>query len=234
MNDLLARNAANLEKARRHVANLAHGLKTPIATLSLEVESLSGPGKGDVRALVAQIDLRIRHHLARARAAAIAGPTRSRTPLAPRLRDLGDAMGHIHADRNIEFALDCGEDLAVGCEPHDIDEILGNLLDNAFKFARSRVRCSATAVGKDVHVMVADDGPGLSDEEIDAALRPGQRLDENGPGFGFGLTIARELTELYGGELKPRPSDGGLLVDLTLPGRFTGIDHQWGDQSSAS
>ncbi len=217
MNELLARNAANLDKARRHVANLAHGLKTPLATLQLGVERLEGPGKHELRLLLAEIDLRVRHHLGRARAGALAGPERARTPLAPRLADLGDALRRIHADRDVTLALDCPADLALACETNDVDEIFGNLLDNAFKFAHRRVTCTAKLEGRSARVVVADDGPGLSPDQIAMVLQPGRRLDEAVPGFGFGLTIARELVELYGGELRLAPSATGLEAVVVLP-----------------
>ncbi len=218
MNGLLARNAANLDKARRHVSNLAHGLKTPLATLQLGVERLDGPGKEELRLLLAEIDLRVRHHLGRARAGALAGPERARTPLAPRLADIGDALRRIHADRGVVLALDCPADLALACEGNDVDEIFGNLLDNAFKFARRQVTCTARLEGRSARVVVADDGAGLSADEIAVVLQPGRRLDEAMPGFGFGLTIARELVELYGGELRLAPAtEKGLEAEVILP-----------------
>ncbi len=163
--------------------------------------------------LLAQIDLRMRHHLGRARAAALAGPERSRTALASHLADIGDALRRIHADRAITLALDVPDDLSVACEGNDVDEIFGNLLDNAFRFARGRVMCSASRDGRLARVTIADDGPGLTREDVAVVLQPGRRLDEQMPGFGFGLTIARELVELYGGELRLEPSLPGLNTD---------------------
>jgi signal transduction histidine kinase len=217
MNRLLERNAANLDKARRHVANLAHGLKTPLATLALAVERMDGPGKEDLRLLLGDIDGRVRHHLGRARAAALAGPERARTPLAARFADLGDALRRIHADRGITLAFQGETDLTLACEGNDLDEIFGNLLDNAFKFARTRVTCRARRDGRFAYVAVADDGPGLTAADIAMVMQPGRRLDERVPGFGFGLAIARELVELYGGELTLEPGTAGLVAAVTLP-----------------
>jgi signal transduction histidine kinase len=99
-----------------------------------------------------------------------------------------------------------------------VDEILGNLIDNAFKWAVRNVIIQASAAGGKVLVDIEDDGPGIAAEAIHNALRPGQRLDEAAPGYGFGLPIARELTELYGGSLKLEPGAlGGLRVSLSLP-----------------
>ena len=217
LNDLLAQNAANLVRARRHVANLAHGLKTPLATLSLTVDRLEGEERAPLRDLVGMIERRIRHHLGRARSAVLAGPNRSQAPLAARLRDLTDALQRIHADKSVALTLVCPGMLVAACEPQDVDEILGNLLDNAFKYTRSRVGCEVRDDGRRVIVSISDDGPGLDADEIERVMHPGQRLDEVVPGFGFGLPIARELAELYGGSLVLARRDVGLVVTLTLP-----------------
>ena len=217
LNALLAQNAANLERARRHVANLAHGLKTPLATLALSLERTPGDDAAAARRLASLVERRIRHHLGRARAAALEGPARSRTPLAARLADLGDALARIHAAKAVTFSLACPPQAAVACEPQDVDEIFGNLLDNAFKYTRSSVACEVSEVGPQTIVEIADDGPGLAADEIAHVLRPGQRLDEDTPGYGFGLPIARELIELYGGTLALADRERGLLVTVTLP-----------------
>ena len=217
LNDLLAQNAANLGRARKHVANLAHGLKTPLATLSLGVARLDGDARASLLPLVDTIERRVRHHLARARAAALDGPVRMQTQFRPHLFDIVDALQKIYAEKRLVFALDAPIDLAVACEPQDLDEILGNLLENAFKYTRRRVTCKAWVDAARVVIEIADDGPGLRDDEIARMLRPGQRLDEQVPGFGFGLPIARELTELYAGELVLTSQVKGLLVTLTLP-----------------
>jgi signal transduction histidine kinase len=216
INKLLAENAEGLARARRHVANLAHGLKTPLANLSLAVQR-----RGDdpeLQALVGLMDRRIRHHLARARAAALGGPARTQTSISTRLADVVAALSQIHAERALATQVIAEPTIAVRCEPQDVDEMLGNLIDNAFKWASSRVRLSARAEGASVAITVEDDGPGLSAESLDAVMRPGRRLDEQAPGYGFGLPIARELAELYGGSLSLGHSElGGLSSILKLP-----------------
>jgi signal transduction histidine kinase len=220
MNVLLEQNAVNLVRARQHVANLAHGLKTPLATLSLAVNRSPDDQRATLQTLVGLIDRRIRHHLGRARAAALDGPARSQTKLCGHLRDLTDVMMKLHAAKAVRLVLECPEGLMIACEPQDVDEILGNLLDNAFKWTRSEVRCRASAAATKVVIAIADDGPGLAAQDIDHVLRPGQRLDEAVPGFGFGLSIARELAELYAGTLALAPGNPGLTVTLTLPRAF--------------
>jgi len=218
LNALLKQNAATLERARAHVANLAHGLKTPLATLSVALSAKS-TGSRELAELVDVMERRIRHHLGRARAAALGGPVRAQTPVAPALAALGAVLGKVYAERAIAFTVDAPEGLAVACEAQDFDEIAGNLLDNAFKWARHKVTVRATAEDRSVILAIDDDGPGLSAAQIPQVLQPGQRLDESAPGFGFGLSITRELVELYGGSLAfARASLGGLRVTLRLPG----------------
>jgi len=218
MNALLEQNAANLERARRHVANLAHGLKTPLATLGLAL-SRSRDNEADLAPLVEVMDRRIRHHLGRARTAALAGPVRAQTTVAERLCALGAVLSKVNAARHIDLTIDVPPAAAVACEQQDFDEIAGNLLENAFKWAHRTVVVKAGAgPGRLLALTIEDDGHGLEPEQIRRVLQPGQRLDESAPGFGFGLSIVQELVELYGGTLEfARASAGGLRVVLCLP-----------------
>jgi signal transduction histidine kinase len=219
LNGLLEQNAANLERARRHVANLAHGLKTPLATLAIALSERGRDAAGELHPLIVLMERRIRHHLGRARAAALSGPTRAQTLIAPRIDDVGNALGKIYADKRVALAQNVPRDLAVACEQQDFDEMAGNLLENAFRWARNKVEVHAQQDdGRSVAIVIEDDGPGLRPDQIPQVLRPGERIDESAPGFGFGLPITRELAELYGGELKLDASVlGGLQVTLRLP-----------------
>jgi signal transduction histidine kinase len=218
LNTLLDQNAINLERARRHVANLAHGLKTPLATLALALEEPERDRDGRLRPLVTIMDRRIRHHLTRARAAALGGADRSRALLAPRIADHLAVFAKLYADKSLEFETAVDADAALACETQDLDEMLGNLIDNACKWGRRRIRIAAEAGAAMTDVIIEDDGPGLSDGEASAAMRPGQRVDESAPGYGFGLPIVRELAELYGGGVTLAKSEiGGLRVALRLP-----------------
>ena len=219
LNGLLEQNAANLERARRHVANLAHGLKTPLATLAIALSERGGDAAAELHSLVGLMERRIRHHLGRARAAALSGPTRAQTPIAARIDDIGNVLRKIYADKQIELALKLPRDLAVACEQQDFDEMIGNLLDNAFRWARGKIEVRAQFDdARLVAIAIEDDGPGLRPDQIPQVLRPGERIDESAPGFGFGLPITRELAELYGGDLVLEASAlGGLRVTLRLP-----------------
>ncbi|MET0743580.1 MAG: HAMP domain-containing sensor histidine kinase [Microvirga sp.] len=218
LNDLIRENGERMERARRHASNLAHGLKTPLATLSL---ALSRPGAGsrdELLALTDQMDRLIQHHLRRARTAALDGQARRRSDLRESLEDMRGLMRKLHAERDPAIEIRMPDALAVACERNDLDEILGNLLDNACKWARHAVLVTAAASDRQALVTIDDDGPGLPDDSRHAVLAPGTRLDETVPGFGFGLPISRELVELYGGHLTlARSPLGGLRVAITLP-----------------
>jgi len=216
LNTLLDQNEANLERARRHVANLAHGLKTPLATLAIVTEETGSDPR--LKPLVTMMDRRIRHHLSRARLAALGGPERTRTSLAQRAADHIEAFGKIYADKRLVFKNGVASDLAVACDAQDLDELLGNLLDNACKWAGKHVCVMASASGSRVRITIEDDGPGLSDQRAAEMMQPGHRIDESAHGYGFGLPITRELVELYGGTIMLARSDlGGLRVAFSLP-----------------
>ena len=219
LNLLIDQNAAGLEHARRHVANLAHGLKTPLAALALKLAETARDPDGDLAAMVASIDRRVSHHLRRARAAAPGGTGRASTPLRPAIDDLVAVLRRVHADRPIAIDLTVAGDLAVQVDAQDLDEMAGNLLDNAWRHARATIRVSAVAEQGRIVLAIEDDGPGLDDAGLAEALLPGRRLDEREPGHGFGLPITQELAELNGGGLLLSRAAGtsGLRARLTLP-----------------
>ncbi len=217
LNALIDQNAAGLAHARQHVANLAHGLKTPLAALSLKLAEANADA--DVRDMVDQIDRRVRHHLGRARADATGG-ARIRTPIAPAVADLIAVLRRIHADRPMTVDIAISDDLAVAIDPQDLDEMIGNLLDNAWRHARAALSIIATPIDGAITLEIADDGKGLDDTAMAQAVLPGRRLDERGDGHGFGLSITRELAELNGGTLGlGRSATGGLVARLSLPAR---------------
>ncbi len=226
LNALLRENAETLARARMHVANLAHGLKTPLATLSL---ALAEPGRdpdGRLGREIDGMDRRVRHHLRRARAAALAGPVRTRTPLGPPVADLADAVRRLFAGKGIAVETAVPDGLALLVEREDLDEMLGNLVENACRWCRTRVSVGAESDGREVVIRVDDDGPGLDPAAREAVLRPGLRLDESQPGSGFGLPITRELADLYGGSLALGAAPaGGLRVVLALPA--AAADQNW-------
>lgn len=210
LNALVRDNDTALATARASAANLAHALKTPVATLALEL-------RGDPRsAQLDRINKTIRHHLARARVAV--GSVRSTTALDTALEALIETVERLHADRNISITSDVMPGLTAAIDAADFDELLGNLLDNAVRHARSHVVIRGHGEGTVVRLDVSDDGPGITAVDRARATAPGVRLDEQGDGHGFGLAIARDLAALYGGKLRlDESAEGGLLAELTLP-----------------
>ncbi len=219
LNALIDQNAAGLAHARQHVANLAHGLKTPLAALSLKLAEANADD--DVRDMVDQIDRRIRHHLGRARADAAGSGARVQTALAPAIIDIVAVLRRIHAERPLRIEIAVADETTVAIDPQDLDEMIGNLLDNAWRHASTAIALTAVAEGAFVSLAIADDGPGLNEIAVEQALLPGRRLDESDGGHGFGLSIARELAELNGGKLTLGRSAelGGLAACLILPVR---------------
>ena len=222
LNGLIEHNAAVVERARTHVGNLAHALKTPLSVLANEADGDGGDGGGALAAAVAkqtdQMRRLVDHHLTRARTAATGGVLGTRTEVAPVVADVARAVARIHAHRAIDIACDCPADLALAGEAQDLEEMVGNLLDNAAKWARVRVRLTARRDGGVLVIAIEDDGPGLDAAQIEAALRRGTRLDEQVPGSGLGLAIVHDIAELYGGSLALEPATlKGLRATLRLP-----------------
>lgn len=218
LNALIDQNEAQVAHARRHVSNLAHGLKTPLAALSVKLAESGRDPDGTLGAMVGDIEGRVRHHLGRARAVAPGGGQRAHTLLAPAIADLLAVMRGIHADRPIVSTAQIAPELGVAVDTQDLDEMVGNLLDNAWRHARSAVSITAARIGSMIELAIEDDGPGLSDAAIEDAIVPGRRLDERGDGHGFGLSITQELAELNGGglTLHRSASRGGVRATLRL------------------
>lgn len=211
LNALTADSERALTAARASAANLAHALKTPVATLALDLAN--DPPRAEQ---VARIDATIRHHLARARVQL--GTSRAATPLRPAIEDLAHAIARIHADRGITITTDMADALMVAMDAQDLDEVAGNLIDNAARHARTAVAIMAVADGRQIRLGVTDDGPGIAEADRIRATQAGARLDERGDGHGFGLAIARELAELHGGELMlDEAPGGGLYATVLLP-----------------
>lgn len=213
MNAVLDHDAELIERARTHVGNLAHGLKTPLSVINAAADD-----PGVVTAQVQAMTRMVEHHLARAGAAT--GSARAlgaRVPVTPVLDELRRALARIHADRDLDIAVAATGSPAFAGERQDLEEILGNLMDNACKWARSRVRAHAVDIKGGLLLTVEDDGPGMSEEDAALASARGTRLDEMTPGWGLGLSIVADLAALHGGRLEFGRSElGGLKVALTF------------------
>jgi signal transduction histidine kinase len=218
LNALVAHNAEVVARARTHVGNLAHFLKTPLTVLSNEAQAHPGPMSDIVMKQTTAMRRQVDHYLARARAAATVDVLGARTEVLPVITDLGRTLEKIHARRGVEVEVEGAAGLAFRGERQDFEELVGNLMDNACKWARSLVTVHAEpAANGRLMVTVEDDGPGIKPEERSRVLE-GVRLDESVPGSGLGLGIVRDISGLYGGSLTlDKASIGGLKAVLTLP-----------------
>ena len=218
LNALIAYGEALIERARTHVGNLAHGLKTPLAVLANEATRREGPRAELIDRQVAQMRKLVDHHLARAQAVATGSILGARTEVLPVLEDLRRTLPRIYAERDLAITVACPEGLAFRGARQDLEEMLGNLLDNACKWAAHAVHAEARREGGRLRVTIDDDGAGLSAQERADVLGRGRRLDERMPGSGLGLAIVADIALLYGGTLTlERAASGGLSARLDLP-----------------
>jgi len=222
LNALLDHQAEAVRRAVVKAGDLAHGLKTPLAVLNQEAERARAAGHDELADLISQQVVRmqrqIEYHLAHARAAASGATLGASCAIAASAEGLARTLQRLHADRGLSIDLDLAPGLAVQCGREDLDEMLGNLLDNACKWARTRVVVTASVKGARAEIAVDDDGGGIAPALREAVLQRGVRADEAAPGSGFGLAIVRELAELYGGSIALDASPlGGLRARLELP-----------------
>ena len=224
-NALIEANREIVERARTHVGNLAHALKTPLSVIVNE--AAARPADPLAQKVLEQTDImrdQIARQLERARLAARSASVGTLIDVPPVVTALARTMEKIHRDRDVAIALDVPAQARFRGEQQDLEEMVGNLVDNACKWAQSRVAIevvanSAASDGKGrVRIIVDDDGPGLSAAEREQVARRGRRLDETKPGSGLGLSIVVELASLYGGVLTLGTAPiGGLRAELALP-----------------
>jgi signal transduction histidine kinase len=218
-NTVLTENAEVVERARTHAGNLAHALKTPLSVLANAAQGAEGELAQLVTEQVETANKQVAYHLTRARAAATLRVPGTRTRVGPVVEGLLRVMGSVHAERNLQLNFPVpAEEAWFRGETQDLQEILGNLLDNACKWARARVDVTITARAGAVCVDIDDDGPGIAEAVRDEVFTRGVRADEAAPGSGLGLAIVADLVQLYGGQIRLDPSPlGGVRACVTLP-----------------
>jgi signal transduction histidine kinase len=221
INTLLQRNRDIVGRSRRQAADLAHALKTPSAILRNELSQLADMGQDTSKAYDAldRLDAQLARSLARLRLSNTGDSTFSRTDLSATVARFARLLGKLAERESKQVVADCEPDLIIRVDPQDLEEVLGNVMDNALKWCRERVQLSARRVADGVELLIEDDGPGIRPEDRDAALLSGRRLDTSKPGTGLGLSIANDLITAYGGRLtlETGPQHGGLLVRIVLP-----------------
>lgn len=220
LNALLDYNQEVVERQRTHVGNLAHALKTPLSVMLTEARQKGGPLSEVVERQSELMRAQVDHHLRRARAAARAQTAGERTAVEPVLDELAVMLERVFQDKGVEIDWRAPEDLCFRGERQDLQEIVGNLIENACKFGRSRVRVTAEPGPLEgrLTIVVDDDGPGLPADRRQEVLKRGARLDESAPGSGLGLSIVDELARAYGGQVSLSDSPwGGLRATLVLP-----------------
>ncbi|MBP0637661.1 sensor histidine kinase [Cupriavidus sp. AcVe19-6a] len=216
INALLARNAQALERSRRQAADLAHAVKTPLAVLANESAALPGSAALAVASQVEAMRRQVDRHLARARAAGAAGARGMRVEAGPAVRELVRALSRLHAGRALALEVE-GNGHFAG-DRQDLVEMLGNLLDNACQWARTRVHVTLREAGGELEILVEDDGQGMPPEAREGATARFGRLDEAAAGSGLGLAIVTEIAAMYEGSLALATSPmGGLSARLRLP-----------------
>lgn len=218
LNALIGFNKKVVERARTHVGNLAHALKTPISVLRNEASDYKTPLSAKV---VEQIDVmqgQVNYHLDRAQIIAKSGVLSAAHPVRPTIDGLVRAMAKIYREKGIDIDVKVAPTLKFSGEKQDLEEALGNLIDNACKWCRSSIVISGNQEKAMLVLDIDDDGPGLSTQEQKLAIKRGERLDEQTPGSGLGLSIVRDLTNAYGGDFTlARSPLGGLRARLAFP-----------------
>ncbi|MCJ9429510.1 ATP-binding protein [Kordiimonas marina] len=223
INALIDQNEKLVARARTHVGNLAHALKTPLSVIMNEAENLPEKSATTISRQTREIREHIDHHLKRARIAG--GGSGPGLAVKERLEKLARAISRLNQDKGLSIELECPDGLMFDGEREDFDEILGNVVDNAGKWAVSHVTISARKLEDSprrqfLEIRVEDDGPGVPEDQREVLFERGRRLDERVPGTGLGLAIVRDIVEMYGGSAyMDAASLGGLAVVVRLPAK---------------
>ena len=218
INELLAHNERQAEEARRHAGNLAHALKTPLTVITNAATARESDLDDIVCREATVMRRQVDHHLARARALGRRASAQARANVAASLETIERAVTRLYDGTTIDIAGD--RDACVRVERQDLDEMLGNLVENAAKYGGGRVFVEIEQSLPMVDIIIEDDGPGIPDEAMDELFMRGARLDDTGkPGTGLGLAIVRDVAQIYGGSITLRRSEdlGGLMAMLSLP-----------------
>ena len=223
LNALLDHNNEIVERSRTQVGNLAHALKTPIAVLRNEARMNDGPMSETVAKQTENMHKYVEHYLKRARMAANVKTISSHSQIMPSIHNIARALNKVHPDKNIIVKTEMEEKrLVFKGDLNDFEEMVGNIMENAAKWARRNITVECFKEGQNIKIEIRDDGPGIDIKAREAVFARGGRLDEKIPGTGLGLSIVKDLADLYGGKIildenKQSDTGSGLLATLILP-----------------
>lgn len=221
VNELLAAQEASLTRARDRAADLAHGLKTPLTALASDISALRKAGQNAIADDISEIAKRMRDIVERELSRSRLRNQRARhkpTPVAPAAMAVIRTLARTPQAENKIFDAEAAPDLAVAVDPDDLNDLIGNLLENACRAAKSQVRLAAVLAGDTIRIEVSDDGPGVPEDQMAGLVERGKRLDQSAGSAGLGLSLVSDILEAYGSRLAFSTSAlGGLGVSFTLP-----------------
>ncbi len=228
LNALLVSTSELIQRARTQAGNLAHGLKTPLAVLTDEAYRIEENGLPQSSATILtqcrKMQTQIDYQISRARAVALRSIPGTVAEVRKGAEEVASALRRLYGETGVAITVDVSDGLLVACDPQDLNEMLANIVDNACKHAKSRVRisCHGPTSDKTYDLHVEDDGKGLPPEAFEVVFDIGERWDSREAGSGLGLAIVQDLAQLYGGDIKLQKSSmGGLWVMLKLPAADT-------------
>lgn len=218
LNNLLEHNAVLLKRARNRLGDLAHSVKNPLTVINNEARNMPAGQKELILHQTREITKNVDHNLSRARAFGTGNVLGSRSSVQTVAEDLVYALQRIYQHRNLEYGFSQLKECWFRGEGQDLEEMMGNLMDNAFKWATSRMIVHCKTVAGRLVLVVEDDGPGIPEDKLKDVIQRGRKLDESKPGHGQGLGIVKDIASLYDGKLILSKSPmGGLRAELNLP-----------------
>jgi len=204
-----------LQRARNHAGNLSHSIKTPLSVLNNQVGELSEKDQAPLLASIQQLQTQIDYHMSRARMAGSMNILSVKSKPSKRVDAISMAFDKVYGDRQVTLVNELEEELELPVEQADLDEMLGNLIENGYKWASSLIRVHAQIDAKRLYIIIEDDGDGIAEAQLSNIIKRGVRLDESTPGTGLGLNIVSELAHSYRGELSFEKSNlGGVKAIL--------------------
>lgn len=219
LDTLLAARERELERARTRAADLAHGLRTPLQVLEGDIARLEEKGEHAIAADIARVADGMRRHVERELVRARMGQRErsARADVAEAIERVAAVTRRMAVAASLDWSIEAPAGLAAAIDHDDLTEALGNLIENAARFARSRIAIAACKVASSIEITITDDGEGFPSDKVGEVLQRGRRLDERGSGSGLGLAIVSEIAEAWNARFDLVPSDAGVTARLTIP-----------------